>query len=669
MSDAVGEIERVLNGSPSVLAFRALCSALGRAGGPEGLVEACAHGLADWPDETREAPWSWVAGLEDGYVAPGLQLARSLVSQTPHLGLTDPAIPDPGRVPGVTSIDLGSFATEQLTALVASLPRWEQLRALKAWYLTESDTAMVAALAASPALNRLESLDLIDIREDLFHFTPPPFRPPAGRPLRLRHVGLRAPDLTYLLRAGIVQRLRSATVLVCSLDEARELAACPELAQLERLTIGFRCGRNGQHILGEQTVGNVVPEDDAACTAFFADAQLTRLSAFGLQGFPLGRGRHGLGPEGLAAVVASGIVPQLTDLSVKVLPLGDAALIDVLDALDHDRVESITLQNVVLTDRAAEGFTGTYSALRNLDLRHNYLTESGAQHLAHDVDLPALERLDLSGDPGGSPYYGRSEIQPIGDAGAVAWASSHNAINLTELHLAATGLTTESIPELLSIGQLEILDLSYNQLTGWPVVDRLPGRSLNLAACALTDDDLITLTGATAELESLNLAYNTIGTAKALAAWSAVAGLRELDLHDSQLDDHSLTELGTVATSLLELDLQQDVWKLNQRRYDEPLPPAIADPAYFPNLDSVFLGLVDEYHGARHSTGYPTDQAAARPALRTFLTHAEVDEELTTPDTPEARTYRSTHDFRPGLATNRAEREAESRAFARQLRG
>ncbi|TDD59228.1 hypothetical protein E1263_15740 [Kribbella antibiotica] len=413
------------------------------------------------------------------------------------------------------------------------LQGWEHLRVLR--------TRDAVGLAANPALSQLESLDLISGGG-----TTQPFRPPADRPLRLRHVSLLAPDLTDLLRAGVARKLRSATVLVHSLDEARALAARPELAQLEQLTIGFRCSRNGVPSSAGLSVGEVVAEDDAACTTFFAAATLSALREFGLLGFPAGRDRQGFGPAGLAGIVASGIFSRLTALTIKDLPLGDAAMIDVLAVLDHDSLDSVSLQNIALSDVAAEGFTGTYSALRTLDLRQNYLTESGAQHLAHDVDLPALERLDLSGK--------RSEIQPIGDAGAVAWASSHNAINLAELHLAATGLTAVAVPELLNTGELEILDLSYNQLTGWPLAERLPGRSLDLAACALNDEDLISLTTATADLDSLNLADNTIRSAKALTAWAALPALWELNLHGSHLDDQSLADLRAAATCLLELD-------------------------------------------------------------------------------------------------------------------
>ncbi|MET7283589.1 hypothetical protein ABZS29_35505 [Kribbella sp. NPDC005582] len=654
----MGEIERVLAGPPSQLAFRALCAALGRAASTAALVDRCEQGLAEWPDETREAPWAAQGG-------PGWRLVRKLSLRSDHIGTAALPLPDPQA--NVTTLDLGYLAGAALGALSESLPLWTNLRAVTAEMLTEQDANAVAHLATNPDLGKLESLDLIDVTEDLSHFTPPPFRPPAGRPSRLRHAGLRAPDLVHLLRSGIAPELRSAALRIEGIEEARDLAACPELAQLEQLTIAFRCGRNGRHSLTELFVGNVVPEDDAACAEFFATAELTSLRELTIEGAALSRGSHGLGPQGLDAVVASGLIPRLAALSLNKLPLGDAPLVRLIAELDREGIESLTLRGLGLSDVTAEGFTGTYFALRELNLRNNFLTESGAQHLAHDVDLPALERLDLSGDPGGSPYYARSEIQPIGDAGAVAWASSHNAVNLTELSLAATGLTPAAVPELLSIGQLETLDFSYNQLSGWPVVERLPGRRLDLEACDLNDDDLATLTAANAELDSLNLAYNSITSAKALAAWPVVPRLWELNLHDSHLDDDSLTELGVAATGLLELDLEQDCWKLDRRPYDEPLPPAIADPAYFPNLDAIFLGVVDEYHGARYSAGYPPSarEGLARPVLRNFLAHLDLDEELTIADD---RVFRSKHDFRRGLAANRAESEAEARTFARRLR-
>ncbi len=658
----MGEIERVLAGPPSQLAFRALCAALGRAGSPAELVVRCEQGLAEWPDETRQAPWPVQGG-------PGWQLVRKLSLRSPRIGTADLPLPDPQA--NVTTLDLGYLAGDSLAALSDALPLWTNLRSVETTMLTEQDADTVSKLATNPGLGKLESLDLIDLNEDLSHFTPPPFRPSVGRLPRLRHAGLRAPDLVHLLREGIAPELRSAAVRIESLEEARELAACSELAQLERLKIAFRCGRDGQYSLTELFVGNVVPEDDAACAEFFASADLRQLRELTIEGAELGRGFHGLGPKGIDAVVASGLIPQLSALSLNKLPLGDAPLVRLIAELDREGIESLTLRGLALSDVTAEGFTGTYFALRELNLRHNFLTESGAQHLAHDVDLPALERLDLSGDPGGSPYYGRSEIQPIGDAGAVAWASSHNAVNLTELSLAATGLTPAAVPELLSIGQLETLDLSYNQLSGWPIVEHLPGRRLDLEACDLNDDDLTTLTAASAELDSLNLAYNSITSAKALAEWPVVRRLWELNLHDSHLDDDSLTELGAAAETLLELDLEQDCWKLDRRPYDEPLPPAIADPKYFPNLDAIFLGVIDEYHGARYSAGYPPSarEGLTRPVLRGFLDHLDMDEEQTGPDTPEQRVYRSTHDFRRGLAADRAEREAEARTFARKLRG
>ncbi|MET9458485.1 hypothetical protein ABZY05_25965 [Streptomyces canus] len=46
MIDYDAEIERILDGPPSKLAFRALCAALVRAGSPAGLVSQCHERLA-----------------------------------------------------------------------------------------------------------------------------------------------------------------------------------------------------------------------------------------------------------------------------------------------------------------------------------------------------------------------------------------------------------------------------------------------------------------------------------------------------------------------------------------------------------------------------------------------------------------------------------------------
>ncbi|MGW4330484.1 hypothetical protein ACWEKR_31910 [Nocardia sp. NPDC004573] len=82
---------------------------------------------------------------------------------------------------------------------------------------------------------------LVTFEEDVWYFEQPPFRLPPRLPWRLRHAGLRAPDLIYLMRAGLVPELRSADVLVCSNDEAGDLADCAELHSFVR---GLRCDQD-----------------------------------------------------------------------------------------------------------------------------------------------------------------------------------------------------------------------------------------------------------------------------------------------------------------------------------------------------------------------------------------------------------------------------------------
>lgn len=674
MIDYDAEVERVLGGPPGKQAFRALCAVLARADNPESLVSLCDERLAAWPDAVREAPWSWLAALDAGYPKPTWPLVRSLALRSAHLGTSDLALPDPrscAEVRAVSQLDLGWFASDRLAELVETLDQWDSLRSIQIAGLTQLDGDVVAKLAGHAALARLESLNLVTAQENVWHFEKPPFRPPAGQPLRLRHAGLRAPDLIHLMRSGLVPDLRSADVLVCDVEEAQDLADCAELARLDRLAIGFRCGRDGRQPLGQQYFGNVIGEDDDASEAFFARADLASLRDLAVRGTVMGLGREGLGARGVEAIVASGVLRRLTELTLELLPVGDAAIARVVGAVDHDRIEKLTLADLVATDTSAAAFVAAqaFPRLRHLDLSRNHLGADGARQLATDVRLPALEHLDLSGRKGGSPYYRHPGVQPVGDA----WASSPNAEKLTYLNLAATGLGTDGLVALMMSERLlalAALDVSDNPVGSWPAaLENAPVwrtlRTLVLADCGLDDDDVEALAATTSapRLHSISLAYNSIGSrgARALASWAVLPRLWELNLHDNVIGDDGLVDLATsrAAQLLLELDLEQDCWNSGARPHGTPLPAEVTDQAAFPNLDAMFLGIVDEYHGARYSSGFPAHVASARPELVAFLTHLDMDD----PGDPDL----ADRDFRTGRAARHAEFVDEARDFARRM--
>ncbi|MFI9816184.1 leucine-rich repeat domain-containing protein [Saccharothrix variisporea] len=670
-------IEEVLGGEPGKLAFRALCAAVG---GSAELLARCGEALASWPDEVREAPWSWLAALDAGYTKPTWSLVRSLTMVDRHLSLEKLPLPDPRvrpEVRGVTRIDLGWFATERLAELVDTLDHWPELREVRTGWLLDVNTDVVARLAEHPGLARLESLDLVTLAENLWDYEKPPFRP-AGGPLRLRHAGLRAPDLVHLLRTGLVPELRSADVLVCSAEEARELADCPGLGRLDRLAIGFRCGKNGRQPLWQPFFGNVIEADDDAAEVFFAHADLTGLRTLEVRGTSMGTGREGLGARGVEAIVGSGVLGRLTSLTLELVPVGDDTLVRVVEAVDPDRLEELRLVDLVATDRTVEAFGGAFPKLRHLDLSRNRIGEAGARRLASQVRLPALAHLDLSGTGGGSPYYSRSDFQVIGDGGATAWAASDNAVGLKSLRLVATALGADGLGALLRskrLRDLGALDVSHNPMGSWPADVPLRVRTLLLADCGLGDDDVEALTAVASapRLRSVSLAYNTVGTrgARALARWAVLPQLWELDLHDHVIGDDGLVDLARsgAARRLLELDLEQDCWNAGRRKYSVPLPAEVVDPASFPALDALYLGVVDEYHGARYSAGFPSavreELVAAdgtRPELVAFLSHLST-ESLSDEDVD----VRADRDFRSDRAERYAKSVEEALEFARRM--
>jgi hypothetical protein len=657
----IPEVERALRGTPSKLAFRALCAAAGT-----DLVSYCDEQLASWPDEVREAPWSWVAALESGFTKPVWPLVRSLDLGRAGVGMRRLGLPDPRRpeMRAVTGLTLGYLDHEQLQALTATADEWENLRSVRCRMLLPQDADVLGLLARTELVTRLESLILVNVTENLFHFTKPSFR--LDRPTRLRHIGVMASDLAHLLREGLVPELRSAEVLVGTVEEAAELASCGELASLERLQIGFRCGYNGRQPSWEPFFGNVIEEDSEACAEFFSRADLSNLRALRVRGTPKGLGREGLGARGVEAILP--VLPRLTELALEALPVDDRSIAGVVGALDGSRLEKLTLSDLVATDLVADAFVAAqaFSRLRHLDLSRNHLGAEGARRVV-GVELPVLEHLDLSGHWGDSPHYARSDLQPVGDGGAIAVASAGLA-SLRTVRLSAVGLGPEGLAALLPLPGLEDLDVAGNPI-GEPLP--LPGwgslRTVNLADCGL-GDSAVAAFPSEASLVSLSLAYNNFSSdgARALAAWPVLPQLWSLDLHDHTIGDDGLAALASsgAARRLVELNLEQDCWNAHRRSYVTPLPAEVLARESFPALDSMFLGIIDGYHGARYSTGVRDLPADARPELVAFLDHVEIeeDEEEEDADYPPRET-----DFRSDQAERWAKDLAQAEDFARRM--
>lgn len=175
---------------------------------------------------------------------------------------------------------------------------------------------------------------------------------------------------------------------------------------------------------------------------------------------------------------------------------------------------------------------------------------------------------------------------------------------------------------------------------------------------------------------------------QALASWAVLPQLWELNLHENIIGDDGLAGLAAsrAAQMLLELDLEQDCWNPSARNPGTPLPAEVTDPASFPSLDAMFLGIIDEYHGARYSSGFPArmraDIASAsttRPELAAFLTHLDMEDSddpdpdavgdpgTGEPDDSEWEGRGADHDFRAGRAERHMEYLNEARNFARRM--
>lgn len=610
---------------PSPLAFRALASLLDTWPGDDqaAAIDYAEKMLAKWPDAVRLAPWSWCKAVSKGEVLPTWHLVRSLELASSHLtkGTVNLAkMAHHGNLVHITELFVPTFSDfPELSFLCHRPETLPALRKLRAVDKTFGD-GEVRALTESPLWQTLEEFAIEDLTDSLVHRKDASrIVPHFIRPDRIRSLSLRSPDLIAAWEANRLPQLRSASVIIRSVDEAREMAARQELAQLTSLSVAFRCGFSGSSPF-EPFLGNVIEADEAAADVFFGKARLNRLETLAIFGYRMGYwGREGLGRLGLDALIASGLLRRLKHLRLELLPLGDKGIAALAPSLGK-HLEMLELVDVYCKGEGAAALIASpcMPSLRQLDLSGNRIDADCFVEMA-SVDMPHLESLDLSG-PDINPYYWNIGQQPLLDRGAAAWANNANARKLRSLRLANCHLTDAALVATFQsskLRKLEELDLSHNSFTDAAIAQAVVKsprwqtlRALGINNCRLNDAaiDALTRVQSAPGLRSLLLSYNNIGPkgAAALASWSVLCHAWKLDLHDNIIGDEGLIALAKSPNlgRLIELDLEQDCWNSRTFTFSDKAARALAKSQSLIRLDSLFSGCVDEYHGCAYSPGF-----------------------------------------------------------------
>jgi hypothetical protein len=677
---------------PSVIAFRAMVALLDTwpNDDQEEAIALADKILSNWPDAVRIAPWSLCKAASAGSVQPTWSLVRSLQLTSGHLTKADV---DLARLAAhaplghVSELELPSFSEFKELSLLYHCPElFPKLRRLRAY--DKYDDGEVRAIAGSSIWRTLEVFETEPLSESFAHSEPSRIVPHLHGDSPIRHVSLRACDLIEMWDANAFVMIRTACVFIRSVDEAIALAQREELARLHSLSIAFRCGFSGSSAF-DPCVGTVIEADEAASEAFFGNAKLDQLKRLVIAGYSMGYwGREGLGKLGLVALIDSGLLQRLKSFRLERLPLGDEGIAAIAPALGT-QLESLELVDVYCKGAGAGALIESpcMASLRTLDLSANRIDADHVSRMA-SVHMPNLESLDLSG-PAINPYYWNIGVQPILDDGAAAWANSDNAKRLKRLRFSNCHLTDAALTSVFHTSNLHILtdlDLShswftaagFSQIANSPLWNTL--KRLTLNDCRLDNDSIEALARVpeAPALRAVELAYNAISTrgAVALADWSVLSSVWQLNLHDNLIGDEGLVALSQSSNlcRLLDLDLEQDCWNSRKFTFNDVAANAFANSTSFPRLECLWSGCVDEYHGAAYSPGFTKEAIGIlrkskwmRPAMRIAISDFSGIHEYCENEGFDEDRELSDHDFRSHTFTLNEKEGTQSPHRMRQL--
>jgi hypothetical protein len=602
-------LDDALNAGPDPLAFRAACAALLRFS-PGELGAAMLHAraaLERWEDADRTAPWTWACALAVGVSEPGVALARALRLTPDHLGCRSVSL---ATLPDTALRDLRALHADGFTdddspsaleVLTSSPERYASLRRVSQRW---GDADAPVSLARCRWFQEATDCDLQHARE-LFGDDSA-----AAAPL-IRRLSVETSDIAETLRS-------------------LEQHAMPALHALELRGPNFPVIPGDEPSLGSSSLLSRVDELSLVEPPTLAVRAIFRSGLLRLRGLSLcghGETAYGglepgdvrLGEADLHLMASSGALATLERLRIDSEVAGDA-IVDLVACTEPGLLRELSLEGVMLSDAGARrlAMLPHIKHLESLALRDNGIGPDGFAVVAAALSGGKLRRLQI-GARGNTPYYWRTTPRADGDdfARALVRAELPALTELAFTRLALSVRGARSLAEAAWGRELTGLDLSHDapgpdglrSLVGGELVRNL--RTLKLDECGVDDAAAMTLAGARFErLRDLSLGYGDIGPrgAEQLASAECLATLYRLSLHDNVVGNRGFQALARSPhlKRLVELDIEQDCWNARCQTFGVEAARALVESETFANLDAIYGGIVDEYHGARYAHPFDT---------------------------------------------------------------
>jgi uncharacterized protein (TIGR02996 family) len=332
------------------------------------------------------------------------------------------------------SVGYNKIGPEGIAALLHS-PNLAGVEELKISFNGPSDDgpgdAGLAALASSPTIRRLRSLDLAESR-------------------------VTAEGARHLAGAAHLATLRTLDLHGNPVGPAgaRHLADSPHLAGLRWLSLA-QAGINDEALQALAAAPHLRPR-----VLLLARSALDR----GGEGAAAPPTRNAVGPAGLAALAASPVLAGLEELDLSHNPVGDAGLAALAASPHAVALRKLKLTKCDLHDEGvialARASWGT--ALRDLDLGMNRIGDAGGTALAGWPTLAGVRRLDVGSNQltdvtvlalAASPHLGAVRDLELGenqitDAGGRALAAAPQLDRLTRLLLWHNRVTAAGLEPL-----------------------------------------------------------------------------------------------------------------------------------------------------------------------------------------------------------------------------